>query len=293
MVECKAIAPKYGVTPKTIRDIWRGRTWIQATGHLWTEEERIQRAQDDSSSDDEEEGTEADRRPSPTRAPTRPSTSKGAPATSSRQDALRRPPSQPDAAPPPQWSPAAPAPLQPLAAHAQAQMQVQRLLVQQYQIQADQLHAQMHMHMQQQPQAQLLSLPPLRQPLAGLPVQPLAGPFDFGAAMFAGGGGVWGVAGPPGWSAHAASTAFTSPWQPTPAVSWPPPPGLAALSVGVGVGGIWGAPWSTAAAQRDLSPAPRAQQVPAGAHPARGSGDAPSESIRPAPALPHWWRQGI
>ena len=91
MVECKAIAPKYGVTPKTIRDIWRGRTWIQATGHLWTEEERIQRAQDDSSSDDEEEGTEADRRPSPTRARARPSASKGAPAASSRQDALHCP----------------------------------------------------------------------------------------------------------------------------------------------------------------------------------------------------------
>ena len=91
MVKCKAIAPKYGVTPKTIRDIWRGRTLIQATEHLWTEEERIQRAQDDSSSDDEEEGTEADRRPSPTRARARPSASKGAPAASSRQDALHCP----------------------------------------------------------------------------------------------------------------------------------------------------------------------------------------------------------
>lgn len=43
MALCKVIAPKYGVTPKTIRDIWRGRTWIQATQHLWTEEERAVR----------------------------------------------------------------------------------------------------------------------------------------------------------------------------------------------------------------------------------------------------------
>ena len=40
MLKCKAIAPKFGVTPKTIRDIWRGRTWTQATEHLWTESER-------------------------------------------------------------------------------------------------------------------------------------------------------------------------------------------------------------------------------------------------------------
>eukprot|EP00292_Cryptomonas_paramecium_P033637 CAMPEP_0113705124 /NCGR_PEP_ID=MMETSP0038_2-20120614/26946_1 /TAXON_ID=2898 /ORGANISM="Cryptomonas paramecium" /LENGTH=516 /DNA_ID=CAMNT_0000630073 /DNA_START=232 /DNA_END=1779 /DNA_ORIENTATION=- /assembly_acc=CAM_ASM_000170 len=40
---CKVLAPRYGVTPKTIRDIWRGRTWVHATQHLWTEEERTQR----------------------------------------------------------------------------------------------------------------------------------------------------------------------------------------------------------------------------------------------------------
>jgi hypothetical protein len=39
MVLCKTIAPKYGVSPKTIRDIWRGRTWLHATGHLWSDEE--------------------------------------------------------------------------------------------------------------------------------------------------------------------------------------------------------------------------------------------------------------
>ena len=42
MLTCKKIAPKYGVSPKTIRDIWRGRTWLHATEHLWTEKEREQ-----------------------------------------------------------------------------------------------------------------------------------------------------------------------------------------------------------------------------------------------------------
>jgi hypothetical protein len=40
MVLCKSIAPKYGVSAKTVRDIWRGRTWLHATEHLWTEEEK-------------------------------------------------------------------------------------------------------------------------------------------------------------------------------------------------------------------------------------------------------------
>lgn len=31
MSGCKALAIKYGVTAKTIRDIWRGRTWTEAT----------------------------------------------------------------------------------------------------------------------------------------------------------------------------------------------------------------------------------------------------------------------
>lgn len=31
MSGCKALAVKYGVTAKTIRDIWRGRTWTEAT----------------------------------------------------------------------------------------------------------------------------------------------------------------------------------------------------------------------------------------------------------------------
>ena len=39
MLHCKAVAPKYGVTPKTIRDVWSGRSWAEATRPLWTEEE--------------------------------------------------------------------------------------------------------------------------------------------------------------------------------------------------------------------------------------------------------------
>ena len=42
MIHCKSIGPKFGVSPKTIRDIWRGRTWTEATKHLWTPEEHIQ-----------------------------------------------------------------------------------------------------------------------------------------------------------------------------------------------------------------------------------------------------------
>ena len=40
MIHCKTIGPKFGVSPKTIRDIWRGRTWTEATKHLWTPDER-------------------------------------------------------------------------------------------------------------------------------------------------------------------------------------------------------------------------------------------------------------
>jgi hypothetical protein len=42
MLLCKTIAPKYGVSPKTIRDIWRGRTWLHATEHLWTDDDKRQ-----------------------------------------------------------------------------------------------------------------------------------------------------------------------------------------------------------------------------------------------------------
>ena len=50
MVQCKTIAPKYGVSAKTIRDIWRGRTWILATKHLWSEEEIAERGDGDDAS---------------------------------------------------------------------------------------------------------------------------------------------------------------------------------------------------------------------------------------------------
>jgi hypothetical protein len=39
MAMCKAIAPRYGICAKTVRDIWKGRTWFLATKHLWTAEE--------------------------------------------------------------------------------------------------------------------------------------------------------------------------------------------------------------------------------------------------------------
>mmetsp|Transcript_130560 Transcript_130560/g.194451 ORF Transcript_130560/g.194451 Transcript_130560/m.194451 type:complete len:351 (-) Transcript_130560:71-1123(-) len=64
MAHCRTLAPRYGVTPKTIRDVWSGRTWAEATRHLWTEEEVTQRAKraamkqsgkKDGSEDDEDE----------------------------------------------------------------------------------------------------------------------------------------------------------------------------------------------------------------------------------------------
>jgi hypothetical protein len=58
MIRCKSIAPKFGVSAKTIRDIWRGRTWFEATRHLWTAEEKQRRAingEDQSDSDTEDQ----------------------------------------------------------------------------------------------------------------------------------------------------------------------------------------------------------------------------------------------
>lgn len=40
---CPVIAARYSVTPKTIQDVWSGRTWVGATKHLWTAEEIVQR----------------------------------------------------------------------------------------------------------------------------------------------------------------------------------------------------------------------------------------------------------
>lgn len=43
MLHCKQVAPKYGVTPKTIRDVWSGRSWAEATRPFWTEDEKNRR----------------------------------------------------------------------------------------------------------------------------------------------------------------------------------------------------------------------------------------------------------
>ena len=32
------VAKQFGVSPKTIRDIWNRRTWTQTTAHLWSDE---------------------------------------------------------------------------------------------------------------------------------------------------------------------------------------------------------------------------------------------------------------
>ena len=42
--QCFPLAKKYGVSPRTIRDIWNRRTWGYATKHLWPIENEITRA---------------------------------------------------------------------------------------------------------------------------------------------------------------------------------------------------------------------------------------------------------
>ena len=37
----KLLGAKYGVSPKTIRDIWNKRTWVHATVSFWTKEEQM------------------------------------------------------------------------------------------------------------------------------------------------------------------------------------------------------------------------------------------------------------
>ena len=44
MMHCKAIAPQFGVSPKTVREIWAGRAWARATRKEWTEAEIETRA---------------------------------------------------------------------------------------------------------------------------------------------------------------------------------------------------------------------------------------------------------
>jgi hypothetical protein len=61
MIQCKSIAPKYGVTAKTVREIWRGQTWTETTWPLWTEEEINARmgGGDEGDADDTEENAES------------------------------------------------------------------------------------------------------------------------------------------------------------------------------------------------------------------------------------------
>ncbi|EKX31075.1 hypothetical protein GUITHDRAFT_122723 [Guillardia theta CCMP2712] len=40
LVSSSELSLRYGITPKAIRDIWRRRTWVQATQSLWTRAER-------------------------------------------------------------------------------------------------------------------------------------------------------------------------------------------------------------------------------------------------------------
>jgi hypothetical protein len=80
-VHCRLLAPKYGVTPKTIRDVWSGRTWAEATRHLWTPEEKAQRdrpkakscakndTDDGSDADEDESDADARKRPKKEDAP--------------------------------------------------------------------------------------------------------------------------------------------------------------------------------------------------------------------------------
>mmetsp|Transcript_23262 Transcript_23262/g.52244 ORF Transcript_23262/g.52244 Transcript_23262/m.52244 type:complete len:177 (-) Transcript_23262:274-804(-) len=39
LVSSSELSLRYGITPKAVRDIWRRRTWIQATQSLWTRDE--------------------------------------------------------------------------------------------------------------------------------------------------------------------------------------------------------------------------------------------------------------
>ncbi|KAJ1469927.1 hypothetical protein T484DRAFT_1981241 [Baffinella frigidus] len=56
MMECKTLAPKFGVTEKTIREIWRGLTHQEATRPMWTQEEISARLRG-SHGDDEDDDT--------------------------------------------------------------------------------------------------------------------------------------------------------------------------------------------------------------------------------------------
>jgi hypothetical protein len=262
MVRCKTIAPKYGVTPKTIRDIWRGRTWIQATEHLWTEEEKIQRAQGDSSSSDDEDGNDA--RPS---ASARSATSNPPQASAAGRgdahSANARSPAAPTApavpaapAAPSIWAAASnaqgPTPqtqLQQAQLHMHMQAHQQSQMQAQFQAQQAQLQAQLQMQVQGQLLAQLQmhrQCQARAAPAAGeWPGAPAAGAADGGAHLVS----------PPydafnAPAARSAAAAACGSWPPAATAGWRPDPAtmsaLAALSGGgssscPGTGGAWGA----------------------------------------------------
>eukprot|EP00286_Rhodomonas_abbreviata_P009303 CAMPEP_0181325966 /NCGR_PEP_ID=MMETSP1101-20121128/21226_1 /TAXON_ID=46948 /ORGANISM="Rhodomonas abbreviata, Strain Caron Lab Isolate" /LENGTH=250 /DNA_ID=CAMNT_0023434347 /DNA_START=9 /DNA_END=761 /DNA_ORIENTATION=+ len=69
MLHCKTIAPKYGVTAKTIRDVWSGRSWVDSTRHLWTKEEEAKFLARGSEEEKEEKDEKSSTTPSPIDAP--------------------------------------------------------------------------------------------------------------------------------------------------------------------------------------------------------------------------------
>eukprot|EP00292_Cryptomonas_paramecium_P008246 CAMPEP_0113682584 /NCGR_PEP_ID=MMETSP0038_2-20120614/12761_1 /TAXON_ID=2898 /ORGANISM="Cryptomonas paramecium" /LENGTH=279 /DNA_ID=CAMNT_0000601703 /DNA_START=68 /DNA_END=904 /DNA_ORIENTATION=- /assembly_acc=CAM_ASM_000170 len=60
LLACKLVAPKFGVSAKTIRDVWRGRTWMHVTEHLCTEEERVFRAERAQQRNEDSTGSDED-----------------------------------------------------------------------------------------------------------------------------------------------------------------------------------------------------------------------------------------
>ena len=92
------LAPRFGVTPKTIRDVWSGRTWVEATRHLWTEAEIAARegekvskrkaAEDDGEDDDDDKEVDDDAKSSGSDAPTVSSATLKKPKTGGEMDTI-------------------------------------------------------------------------------------------------------------------------------------------------------------------------------------------------------------
>ncbi|KAJ1491196.1 hypothetical protein T484DRAFT_1933769 [Baffinella frigidus] len=55
MLHCKTLAPKYNVTAKTIREIWRGVSWAETTLPMWTQEEISERLKEADTGDEDDE----------------------------------------------------------------------------------------------------------------------------------------------------------------------------------------------------------------------------------------------